>query len=92
MGGGDLAGSQKWAARVTNGKRQMLPVASVADYTPTISGAKRSCAENLDRNGSRLYEALTTLAACGPFWPSVISNSTGSPSCRLLYPSELIAL
>ena len=32
----------------------------------------------------RTYAALVTLAACGPFWPSVISNSTGSPSCRLL--------
>ncbi len=27
---------------------------------------------------------LVTLAACGPFWPSLISNSTVSPSCRLL--------
>src|SRR5581483_9061462 len=30
------------------------------------------------------YAALVTFAACGPFWPSVISNSTWSPSCRLL--------
>ena len=40
----------------------------------------------------RHYVALVTFAACGPFWPSVISNSTGSPSCRLLYPSDVIAL
>jgi len=41
----------------------------------------------------RSFQALLlTLAACGPFWPSLISNSTVSPSWRLLYPSEVIAL
>jgi len=30
------------------------------------------------------YETLVTLAACGPFCPWTISNSTLSPSCRLL--------
>ena len=29
-------------------------------------------------------ETLVTLAACGPFCPSTISNSTLSPSCKLL--------
>src|SRR5207302_2285644 len=38
------------------------------------------------------WETFETLAACGPFCPSVISNSTLSPSCKLLYPSEEIAL
>ena len=31
-----------------------------------------------------LQEGLLTFAACGPFCPCVISNSTVSPSCRLL--------
>jgi hypothetical protein len=31
-----------------------------------------------------LQALFVTFAACGPFWPSVISNSTVSPSCRLL--------
>jgi hypothetical protein len=39
-----------------------------------------------------VQELLLTLAACGPFAPSVISNSTSSPSWRLLYPSEVMAL
>ncbi len=30
------------------------------------------------------HEILLTLAACGPFSPWTISNSTWSPSCRLL--------
>lgn len=29
-------------------------------------------------------EILLTFAAWGPFWPSTISNSTSSPSARLL--------
>src|SRR5215469_10058109 len=27
---------------------------------------------------------FVTFSACGPFWPWTISNSTSSPSCRLL--------
>jgi hypothetical protein len=36
--------------------------------------------------------SLTTLAACGPFEPWTISNSTASPSFRVLYPSPAIAV
>jgi hypothetical protein len=35
---------------------------------------------------------FVTLAACGPFCPWTISNSTLSPSCKLLYPSVVIEL
>jgi hypothetical protein len=39
-----------------------------------------------------LHEAFVTFEACGPLGPWVISNSTWSPSCKLLYPSDVIAL
>ena len=32
------------------------------------------------------YESLTTFSAAGPFWPCTMSNSTRSPSARLLKP------
>src|SRR5713226_1427467 len=57
--------------------------------TPTLQKGKPGHAswgngpEKLGES-ARPYEALVTLAACGPFWPWVISNSTLSPSCRLL--------
>src|SRR5437660_3745675 len=35
--------------------------------------------------------AFETLAACGPFGPCTISKSTGSPSCKVRYPSPVIA-
>src|SRR3990172_906544 len=40
----------------------------------------------------RDYLALTTLAACGPLGPWVMSNSTRSPSWRDLKPSARMAL
>jgi hypothetical protein len=32
------------------------------------------------------YFSLTTFSAAGPFWPCTTSNSTRSPSARLLKP------
>src|SRR5581483_8708075 len=53
---------------------------------------RRRCPARCARGTGKSRQALRTLAACRPFGPRVTSNSTRSPSTRLLKPCAWIAL
>jgi hypothetical protein len=58
---------------------------------PAIAGG--AAIPSTERRGRKgRAQSLTTFSAAGPFWPWAISNSTRSPSFRLLKPSPWMAL
>lgn len=72
------------------GQENYSPRAAEARGVKSLKNGRHGCGGALAKPGwislvsCCAYEAFVTFAAWGPFWPSVISNSTGSPSCRLL--------
>src|SRR3990172_6470560 len=68
------------------------PAGSTIKKTPAVSRRGFGLQGLSSPFGLPARYGLVTLAACGPLGPSVISNSTRSPSLRERKPSILIAL